>query len=105
VQDSDEESAVEPLIDALAECGEADIKEFENVLAQVLYDIDGRAYADENGDAGQSDDGFLYARCYVVGTVAQWESASAICCREVVTYGIPIDRSSWVPGHSGTLAR
>lgn len=66
LSDGDEEGAVEPLIEALAEHAEGEIKEFENILAQCLYDLDGRAYADQAGESGQSDDGFLYARCYVV---------------------------------------
>ena len=35
--------------------------------ARYLYDIDGESYADNAGESGQSGDGFLYARCYVVG--------------------------------------
>jgi Protein of unknown function (DUF4240) len=66
LRDGDDEGAVEPLVEALAGCGEADIREFENLLSQCLYDIDGQAYADQAGQSGQSGDGFLYARCYVV---------------------------------------
>jgi hypothetical protein len=62
----DDFGAVEPLIEALAEYSEADIREFENMLAQCLYDIDGRQYADQAGRSGRSGDGFLYARCFVV---------------------------------------
>jgi hypothetical protein len=66
LRDGDEEGAVEPLVEALAECSEGDIKEFEDLLAQCLYDLDGQTYADQAGESGQSGDGFLYARCYVV---------------------------------------
>ena len=66
LRDGDEEGAVEPLAEALGECSEGDIKEFENILAQCLYDIDGEVYADEAEESGQSGDGFLYARCFVV---------------------------------------
>jgi hypothetical protein len=66
LRDGDEVGAVEPLVEALAEYDEAEIKEFENILAQCLYDIDDPAYADEAGESGRSGDGFLYARCYVV---------------------------------------
>jgi hypothetical protein len=62
----DDEAAVEPLIEALAEFDESEIKSFQDTLAQCLYDLDGRAYADQAGESGKSDDGFLYARCYVV---------------------------------------
>jgi len=64
--DGDEEGAVKPLGEALAECSEGEIHEFENILAQCLYDIDGEVYADEAEESGQSGDGFLYARCFVV---------------------------------------
>ncbi len=66
LQEGDEDSAVEPLVDALSQLGEADIRDFETILTQCLYDIDGRAYAENAGRSGQSGDGFLYARCYVV---------------------------------------
>jgi hypothetical protein len=66
LREGDEEGAVEPLGEALAECTPADIHEFENILAQRLFDIDGEVYADEAEESGQSDDGFLYARCFVV---------------------------------------
>jgi hypothetical protein len=66
LRDGDEEGAVEPLVEALAEHGEEEMKKFENILAQTLHDIDGRAFADQAGESGRSADGFLYARCYVV---------------------------------------
>lgn len=66
LRDGDDDEAVEPLIEALAGQSESEIREFENILAQCLYDIDGRVYADEAGESGESGDGFLYARCYVV---------------------------------------
>lgn len=64
--DGDEEGAVEPLVETLSEYDEAEIKAFEDILAQFLYDIDGRAYVDQAGKSAHSADGFLYARCYVV---------------------------------------
>ena len=64
LREDDEETAVEPLVAALAKTSEAEIKAFEDILAQRLYDLDGPAWAD--GDSGQSGDGFLYVRCYVV---------------------------------------
>ena len=59
-----EDEALQPLIDALASLDEAELRSFQNHLAQSLYDLDGRKYADAAGDIG--DDGFLYARCFVV---------------------------------------
>ena len=66
LQAGDEEAAVAPVIEALAKYTEADIQGFQDILAQCLYDIDGQAFADQAGKSGQSGDGFLYARCYVV---------------------------------------
>lgn len=63
---SDDDAAVQPLIDELAKRHEAEIAAFEEQLAQVLYDLDGEIYAQSSGESGDSDDGFLYARCFVV---------------------------------------
>ena len=76
--DGDDEGAVEPLVEALTQHADTGIKEFENILAQCLYDLDGQAYADQAGDSGQSDDAFLYARCYVVASgKKQYDSVKA----------------------------
>ena len=34
--------------------------------SRALYAIDGKVWAEKAGISGTSDDGFLYARCYVV---------------------------------------
>jgi hypothetical protein len=75
LRSGDEDGAVEPLIEALAKHSEEDILEFENILAQSLYDIDGRVYADAAGESGGSVDGFLYARCYVVANGKKYYEA------------------------------
>jgi len=62
----DEEEAVLPVRKALLKKTEAELVEFQEVLAQKLYAIDGEAYAKNAGMYGFSDDGFLYARLYVV---------------------------------------
>ncbi len=62
-----EDKAIELVVQALQERPEADIFAFEEQLAKALHNLDGRKYADEAGDSGNSDDGFLYTRCYVVG--------------------------------------
>ena len=62
----DEDEAIAPLSDALTELTEREIESFQEHLSQVLYDIDGEDYARESEDSGDSDDGFLYCRCYVV---------------------------------------
>ena len=64
----DEESALEGLQAALASAPLADIEGFEEMLAQKLYALDGQRFADAAGESGDSDDGFLYARCFVVAT-------------------------------------
>ncbi len=62
-----EDAAVAPLVDALSELDGPEIESFEDYLAQTLFALDGRVYAENAGDSGRSADGFLYARCYVVG--------------------------------------
>jgi hypothetical protein len=66
LDEGDDESAVEPLVAALTELTPAQIEAFEEALARKLHAIDGRACADAAGESGQSGDGFLYARCFVV---------------------------------------
>jgi hypothetical protein len=63
---NDGDAAMQPLQKALAGKNEAALVEFEEVLAQKLYAIDGQAYAQNAGELGSSDDAFLYARLYVV---------------------------------------
>lgn len=65
--EGDMDGAVEPLVEALGDLPVKSIKEFEEVLAQKLYALDGKVFADHAGESGGSGDGFLYARCYVVG--------------------------------------
>jgi hypothetical protein len=66
LESEDEEAAVAPVENALIKMDIAAIEGFYEQLSLVLYAIDGEVYADNAGDAGGSDDGFLYARCYVV---------------------------------------
>ena len=61
-----DEAAIRPLVDALAALEKADLQSFQDHLAQVLYDLDGRAYFDASIDAAGTDDSFLYVRCFVV---------------------------------------
>ena len=62
----DEEKAIGPLQAELGTKSEAYLFAFEEALSWKLYAIDGEQFADRAGDSGRSDDGFLYARCYVV---------------------------------------
>jgi hypothetical protein len=63
----DEDGAVAPIIAALEAGPVDDIFAFEEHLARFLHALDGERYADNAGESGATDDGFLYARCYVVG--------------------------------------
>ena len=61
-----EDAAVQPLQYALSALPEQKLADFGEVLSQKLYALDGKTYAQNAGESGDSDDGFLYARCYVV---------------------------------------
>ena len=71
--DGDDDRVVKPVVDGLASLPDAEIGAFHEILAQKLYDLDGRAWARESGgDVWWSEpdnvsvDGFLYARSAVV---------------------------------------
>jgi hypothetical protein len=59
-----DEAALQPLIRALTVLDKAELESFQDHLAQALHGLDGPQYYDASGDVG--DDGFLYARCFVV---------------------------------------
>jgi hypothetical protein len=71
--DGDDDRVIKPVVDRLASLADAEIGSFHEILAQKLFDLDGRAWARESGDQvwwGDPDrlsvDGFLYARAAVV---------------------------------------
>ena len=66
LEEGREDEAVEPLQAALSMKSEAELFGFEEALSQKLYALDGEKFADNAGNSGRSDDGFLYARCFVV---------------------------------------
>jgi hypothetical protein len=66
LREGDEDSAIAPLEEQLSSLSVAELEAFEEHLAQCLYALDGQVFADESGESGDSDDGFLYARCFVV---------------------------------------
>ena len=66
LDDAREEEAVHPLHAALRLESESQLFAFEETLSRKLHSIDGEEFAKNAGDSGSSDDGFLYARCYVV---------------------------------------
>ena len=57
---------MEPLYRALERDSETELASFEKWLSQQRFAMDGKAYADHAVEAAGSDDGSLYARCYVV---------------------------------------
>jgi hypothetical protein len=66
LHDQDDQAAIAPLEESLSTLTVEDLQAFEEHLSQCLFALDGKIYADESGDSGNSDDGFLYVRCYVV---------------------------------------
>ena len=58
----DEDSAIAPLQERLELLDVQSLEAFEEELAQCLYALDGEKFA----ESGDSDDAFLYARCFVV---------------------------------------
>lgn len=64
--EGDEDSAIAPLESHLITLEPSELESFEEHLSQCLYALDGQAFADESGESGDSDDAFLYARCFVV---------------------------------------
>ena len=65
-EDDYPEELVQPLIENLATLSIQEIQQFEEFLARALYNLDGDIFADNAGESGKSDDGFLYCRCWIV---------------------------------------
>ncbi|MCC8539559.1 DUF4240 domain-containing protein [Xanthomonas axonopodis pv. poinsettiicola] len=74
LEDEDEDRALSSLTSALAAMEVTSIEAFHEHLSQHLFAIDGEKYAEHAGASGQSDDGFLYARCYVVACGEEYYS-------------------------------
>jgi hypothetical protein len=55
--------ALQPLTGLLAVLTQPELQSLQD---QMLYELDGRRYANASGESGRSDDAFLYARCFVV---------------------------------------
>lgn len=67
--EGDDDEVLDPVIEYLAKQSDEEIFGFDNVLARLLYNIDGQAWAkDLYGEdlENMSDDDFLYARCVAV---------------------------------------
>jgi hypothetical protein len=67
LHDGDEDAGAESLIAHLATLPVKELENFEEHLARALYRLDSARHNENAGDAADSEDGFLYARCYVVG--------------------------------------
>lgn len=68
----DADAAVRPVQRALAGKNEAALVQFEEVLGQKLYALDGKAYAQNAGELASPYDLFLYARLYVVARGSEY---------------------------------
>jgi len=66
LDEGDEDSAYEPLIKLLAQKSEDEINLFQEILAQTLHDIDGKAWCDESGESADAAEDFFNVRSYVV---------------------------------------
>jgi hypothetical protein len=66
LSEGDEQSASEKLFKALQDLPQAEIESFDSNLQDVLSEIEGEEYAKHAGPSGDSDDGFLYLRNFVV---------------------------------------
>lgn len=71
---TDMDAVIAPLIEALSKRSLADIYQFEEILADKLYQLDGKKYAEQMGEYAYQEgkhfsvDFFLYARCWVVAS-------------------------------------
>lgn len=66
--EGNDKAVLAPAIAALSRFSESAIRNFADIQAKLLYQLDGKKYADAyaDEDAYFSADGFLYARCAVV---------------------------------------
>lgn len=67
---TDNEAIIAPAVHALSEKSDAALHAFDDILAEKLYQLDGKNYAENMGEFAYPDnfsaDIFLYARCCVV---------------------------------------
>lgn len=59
---------MQPLHDATSKMSRSELEALAEARASKLYALDGRRYFEEAGAASNSQDGFLYARCFVVAS-------------------------------------
>ena len=67
-QEGNDDAVLAPAVTALSHYSETAIRIFADIQAKLLYQLDGKSYADAYAAADDyfSADGFLYARCAVV---------------------------------------
>ncbi len=68
IEDGEADPVTEPLIKALASLPKEQITAFDDIMSELLYDLDGEAWAQQAGVSGQFEDLFLYCRCVVVAS-------------------------------------
>lgn len=66
--DGDMDFVIEPMVRALADRSNDDIKRFDDILSGLLYELDGQEFAFHAGVCGQFEDLFLYCRCVAVAS-------------------------------------
>lgn len=66
LEQGNEDQAVLPLQRKLEMLSESELASYAEHLSQNLYLLDGEQFAQYAGESGNSDDGFLYVRCWVV---------------------------------------
>lgn len=66
--EGDDDLVLEPVIDRLSQLSDDEIFSFDDIMAKLLYAIDGQSWAkDIADDSGYfSDDMFLYNRCVAI---------------------------------------
>lgn len=66
LKDDDEDGAMADLHEHLVTLREPEILSFADHLAAALHALDTREHCDHAGEAAESEDAFLFARCWVV---------------------------------------
>lgn len=106
----DTDDVLLPLIEQLAALNDQEIFAFDDIMARYLYDIDGRAWAEDiygNLDDVSSDD-FLYTRCvalingrdYYEAIKNRTETLKADLNFEAILYAPPI---AWAVKHDADV--
>lgn len=73
--EGEDDTVTEPLVRALAAREPEDIRSFDDRLAELLYELDGQAWAGNAGVCGEFEDLFLYCRCCVIANGREFYQA------------------------------